>query len=268
MKFENLSPDIHNDLELLQEQHNWLWEAQRLGWRYFPLIVTGKSWTGKDTVWQAAQKILEEDFWIVIPYSQSRYLTREMRPWEENSPLNFITQKEFKNRNFVSSYEFSGNLYGLDMEWVTSELQSSNIAIMNWYPPEITRLFDVFFSLINAWVLPALVITFTLNFSSYSDLLEKRWWRKEDIMRRREANWMLAYTNYWYKKLSIYRHYNVDIYRSPSHETERNQEHFNVNVINVVFEVLWHISKYLDMSPEEIKQERTQRWLDHKNSRP
>jgi len=169
MNFLNPSPSLQDDFNKLWDEHRYLATKQKQRWRYLPLIITGKSWTGKDTVWQATQKILEEDFWFDFPYSRSRYLTRNMRPWEEDSHLNFISERDFKGRDFASSYKFAENFYGLDLSWAQDELESHNIAIMNSYPNEITKIFDLFFSIVPVWLLPTLIISLSLDFWKYHD---------------------------------------------------------------------------------------------------
>jgi len=223
MNFLNPSPSLQDDFNKLWDEHRYLATKQKQRWRYLPLIITGKSWTGKDTVWQATQKILEEDFWFDFPYSRSRYLTRNMRPWEEDSHLNFISERDFKGRDFASSYKFAENFYGLDLSWAQDELESHNIAIMNSYPNEITKIFDLFFSI---------------------------------------AVWQM------YKRLSRYKHYNHPLTVEYSNDDSKNQENFNRNVLDALSWILRHISKYLEMTPEDIQEERIDFYRQHRDNRP
>lgn len=268
MKFINPSPSLQEDLHSLWDTYNDLATHQREQWRYLPLIITGKSWTGKDTVWQATQKILEEDFWLDFPYCRSRYLTRKMRPWEEDSHLNFISEADFEERQFVSRYRFAENLYGLDFSWAQDELNSQNIAIMNSYPDEITRIFDMFFSTTSEWNLPALIISLTLDFWKYHDFLHKRWWAKQDIERRLNDASRINTVWQMYKRLSRYKHYNHSITVEPSDDDSKNQENFNRNVIDTINTILRHMQKYLEMSPAEIQAERVDFHQRHRDSRP
>lgn len=268
MKFVNLSKDNEWELSQLEKCFIGVWDKQKTIWRYMPLIFTGPSWSGKDTVLNAVTSILEESFWVTVSSTRSRYLTRKQRPWEEDSPLNFISKEEFTQRDFSYSYDYSENLYGLDMDYLNTELQVWNISLVNGSPYSLQGLFDILFSQVIKWSLPPLIFFMCIDIDDNHRLLDKRWWNKNDTKKRKNSvssSW--DHVRY-IQRFSRYKNYIKTISRSPKVNREENQHYFNHDVLVCLNIILNHIERYLETSHDEIIDERLQSWVKHIQNRP
>lgn len=268
MKFINLNQDNLSQLLKVERKFKDIWEKQKRIWRHMPLLFTWSSWSWKDTVLEAVSQILDEKFWVSMRQTKSRYLTREMRQWEEKSPLNFISREEFETREFSYSYEYGENLYGLDINALNHELQENNVSLVNGSPASLQWLFDTLFSQVINWSIPPLIFFISIALEDNYRLLEKRGWDKKDIRKRQNTMWNSREYMMRLRTSPRYKKYFRELSRSPSLDPEENQYWFNEDVIRCVSMTLGHLDKYLEMSPQEISNKRTQTWVEHIQNRP
>lgn len=268
MKFINPSTDNLGELSDIEDRFEGIWEKQSDIWRYMPLVFAGSSWSGKDTVLNAVTGILKEKFWVVVSPTRARYITRERRAGEEGSPLNFVSEEEFKKRDFSYSYKYANNFYGLDMDELNTELQKWNTSLVNGSPYSLQGLFDVLFSQVIKWSMPPLILFMFMDIDDSARLIEKRWWDQADMRKRKNSlGWSWDRVRY-FQRLSRYKHYIKTVSRSPQINSNENQHYFNHDVLTSLNTILNHISKYLNMSPNEIKAERVDFRRQHFDNRP
>lgn len=268
MEFLNPDRDAKDRFAHLEEKFSGLSQRQNSERRYFPLLISWKSWSWKDTVLSEVRKVLKARFWIIIEWTQQRYLSRERREWEESSPINFVSREKIMELDLGFWYEFSWNLYWLDVEWIWQELRNGNTSIVNGSPEHVRGLFDILFKLSQSWILPPCWITFTVDLLNNERLLDIRWWNPRETLERKQAILRTDHAGWLNKKLSRYRGYNNIIPRNPHLDPIQNQNWFNQDVLSSIEIILNHVQKYLNMTPQEIQTERNYFYREHLGNRP
>lgn len=258
-------------LDGLWGEYEALVKQQELSWRHCPILFVGESWAGKDTIADAVISAFSNKVWGKISKTSSRYLTRNPRDGEEDWPLNFVSDSEFDNMDFLFAYDFSWYRYGLSGEEISEELRNWNVCLM-WSANEVMKLFEklMLLSKTETHIIPPLIINVRCDSESIAKNIDNRMAPEQEKKRRKKKIWNLSYTEDMIHSFSFFKEFAFKVDNIMHMTPEWNQYFFEENILFTTRRILNHIWSYLDEVNmyQRAFQDRVEANQRHKDNRP
>ena len=234
-------------LSSYREKYSLTVEKQRTLGKHCPILFVGESWAGKDTIADGVIEAFYNEIWAKLSKTSARFLTRTPRDWEENWPLNFISDKDFDQRNFLFDYDVSGYRYGIDAEILLHELAETNVCIM-WTSRQTMWLFDRLVGLAknNPHVISPLIVNIKCNPENIETNIDGRSAPEEEKRKRKRMIGKLRSMEDALYGISFFEGFVHRVDNILEKTPEWNRFFYEENIYLTSQAILDHISTYVD----------------------